>query len=76
MWSCIFPPSVRTKCRRRVVVCCTVLLATKLDEISIILEQFMTLVPTLPTRLDRVLPDDKVIEVDDTKIARNLHGGD
>ena len=45
----------------------------KLDEMSKILEHFMTLVPTLPADGHKVLPNGSILEFDDTQF---LIGGD
>ena len=48
----------------------------KLDEMSIILERFIQLVPTLPQTSTQVLPNGDKLESDDTKFAPDLIGGD
>ena len=48
----------------------------KLDEMSIILENFMHLVPTLPKTTTKVLPNGEELEMDDTKFSQLLITGD
>ena len=48
----------------------------KLDEMTIIMERFMKLVPTLPKMETLSLPDGKCIEYDDTRFAKVILGGD
>ena len=46
----------------------------KLDEMTIIMERFMKLVPTLPKMETLSLPDGKCIEYDDAKFAKVILG--
>ena len=48
----------------------------KLDEMTIIMERFKKLVPTLPKMETLPLPDGKCIEYDDTRFAKVILGGD
>ena len=48
----------------------------KLDEMSIILEKFMDLVPTLSKTTTKVLPNGEELEMDDTKFFQLLITGD
>ena len=48
----------------------------KLDEMSKILEHFMTLVPALPADGRKVLSNGSIFEFDDTRFSQVLIGGD
>lgn len=48
----------------------------KLDEMSVILQHYMTLVPTVPREGQLVLPNGGEIDYDDSQLYKILLGGD